>query len=207
MKALTGKNLSFETAPIVGYATINGQAANKVDIPTIQAKISAKFTAPVPAAKSTTAAKAGAKAAPVPPASTVTVDVYNGGNAPGLATGVSQALIAKGYKAGLVTNASAQSQAAAPGTQVFYGSGASANAGKIADYFGATAKSLTSLAAGHVEVLLGTGATVVPASLAPASTTASAPSSSSTTSAGNNGAAGGAVTVTAQAKYGVPCVY
>jgi len=207
MKALTGKNLSFETAPIVGYATINGQAANKVDIPTIQAKISARFTAPAPAAKSTTAAKAGAKAAPVPPASTVTVDVYNGGNAPGLATGVSQALIAKGYKAGLVTNASAQSQAATPGTQVFYGSGASANAGKIADYFGATAKSLTSLAAGHVEVLLGTGATVVPASLAPASTTASAPGSSATTSAGNNGAAGGAVTVTAQAKYGVPCVY
>ena len=91
---------------------------------------------------------------------------------------------------------------------MFYGSGASANAAKIADYFGATAKALTSLAAGHVEVLLGTGATVVPASLAPASATASAPSASSaTTSAGNNGAAGGAVTVGAQAKYGVPCVY
>jgi LCP family protein required for cell wall assembly len=203
MKALTGKNLQFYTAPIVGYATIAGQAANQVDIPTIQAVIKQKFTAPAPA-KSTSTAKSGAKAAPVPPASTVTVDVYNGGNASGLATGVSQALVAKGYRAGLVTNASAQSQVAAAGTQVFFGSGASANAAKIADYFGATAKSLTSLAKGHVEVLLGTGATVVPSTLAPASTTPSAPSA---TSAGNNGAAGGAVTVTAQAKYGVPCVY
>jgi LCP family protein required for cell wall assembly len=208
MKALNGQHLSFATAPIVGYATIDGQAANKVDIPTIQAAISAKFTAPVPAAKSTTTAKAGAKAAPVPPAASVTVDVYNGGNAPGLATGVSQALVAKGYKAGLVTNASAQSQLAAAGTQVFYGSGASANAAKIAGYFGATAKSLTSLTGGHVEVLLGTGATVVPASLAPASATPSATSSASaSTSAGNNGAAGGAVTVAPQAKFGVPCVY
>ena len=100
MKALTGKNLQFYTAPIQGYATIGGQAANQVDIPTIQAAIKQKFTAPVPVAKPASTAKSGAKAAPVPPASTVTVDVYNGGSAPGLATGVSQALIAKGYKGG-----------------------------------------------------------------------------------------------------------
>jgi hypothetical protein len=207
MKALTGKNLQFYTAPIVGYATIGGQAANQIDIPTIQAAIKKKFTAPAPAAaaKSTSKAKSGAKAAPVPPASTVTVDVYNGGSAPGLATGVSQALVGKGYKAGAVTNATAQSQATAAGTQVFYGSGASANAAKIADYFGGTAKSVTSLPVGHVEVLIGTGATVVPSSLAAASATPqSAPASAS---AGNNGAAGGAVTVAAQAKYGIPCVY
>jgi len=204
MKALTGKNMQFYTAPIVGYATIDGQAANQVDIPTIQSYINGKFTAPVPATKSASTAQSGAKAAPAPPASSVTVDVYNGGTAAGLATGVSQALVAKGYKAGAVTNASAQSQATAVGTQVFYGSGTSANAVKIADYFGATAKSLTSLAAGHVEVLLGTGATVVPSSLTPASAT---PQTNASTSAGNNGAAGGAVTVAAQAKYGIPCVY
>ena len=208
MKALTGKNLQFYTAPIVGFATINGQAANQIDIPTIQAAIKQKFTAPAPAAKPTgkTKAESGAKAAPVPPASTVTVDVYNGGNAPGLATGVSQALAAKGYKVGTVTNATAQSQTATSGTQVFYGSGASANATKIADYFGATAKSLTTLPAGHVEVLLGTGATVVPSSLAPASSpTTQNPAASAP--AGDNGAVGGAVTVGAQAKFGIPCVY
>ena len=83
MKALTGKNLQFYTAPIQAYATIDGQAANQIDVPTIQADITQKFTAPVTAAKSTSTAKSGAKAAPIPPASTVTVDVYNGGIAGG----------------------------------------------------------------------------------------------------------------------------
>jgi LCP family protein required for cell wall assembly len=209
MRALTGKNLQFYTAPIEGYATIDGQAANQVDIPTIQAAIKAKFTASAPAQKSTSTSKPGAKAAPVPAASTVTVDVYNGGTAVGLATGISRALVAKGYKAGQVTNALAQSQTVTAGTQVFYGSGASANGAKIADYFGATAKALTSLPAGHVEVLLGTGATVVPSGLAPAPATPqnTSTSTSTSTSAGNNGAVGGAVTVTANAKYGIPCVY
>ena len=204
MHALTGQNLQFYTAPIVGYATIDGQDANQVDVPTIQAAIKAKFTAPVPAKKSPSTPKSGAAAAPVPPASTVTVDVYNGGTTPGLATDVAQALVAKGYRQGAVTNASAQSRTPTAGTQVFYGSGASANAAKIAGYFGATAKALTSLPAGHVEVLLGTGSTEVPSTLAPAS--ASAGASASTSSAGNNGAAGGAVSVAAKAKYGIPCV-
>jgi hypothetical protein len=209
MHALTGKNLQFYTAPIVGYATIAGQDANQIDIPTIQAAIKKKFTAPVPAAKASGSAKSTAKAAPVPAASTVTVDVYNGGSTGGLATGISTALTAKGYKAGAVTNATAQSQTVTSGTQVFYGAGTSANAVKIADYFGTTAVSVKSLPAGHVEVLLGTGATVVPSSLEPASSAAasSPASASSSTSAGNNGAAGGALTVPAQAKYGIPCVY
>jgi LCP family protein required for cell wall assembly len=206
MRALSGKNLAFYTAPIAGYATIDGQDANVVDIPTIQAAIKAKFDPPAPAQSSTSPAKAAAKAAPVPPASTVTVDVYNGGTTAGLATGVSQALVAKGYKAGAVTNATAQTMAVTSANQVFYGSGASANAAKIAGYFGATAEALKSLPPGHVEVLLGTGSTAVPASIAPAVTQQSAPTSTST-SAGNNGAAGGAVTVGTGAKYGIPCVY
>jgi LCP family protein required for cell wall assembly len=209
MHALSGKNLQFLTAPIVGYVTIGGQAANQIDIPTIQAAIKAKFTAPVPVAKSAGKGKSRAKAAPIPPASTVTVDVYNGGSTGGLATGVSNALVAKGYKAGAVTNSSAQAQAVAAGTQVFYGSGTSANAAKIAGYFGATARPLTSLTAGHVEVLIGTGSTVLPSSLTQSAAPAAsgATSAAATSSAGNNGAVGGAVTVAAKAKYGVPCVY
>ena len=54
-------------------------------------------------------------------------------------------------------------------------------------------------------MLLGTGPTVVPAALTPTSSTPSPTPSSS--SAANNGAAGGAVTVAANAKYGIPCVY
>jgi hypothetical protein len=134
------------------------------------------------------------------------VDVYNGGSTAGLATSVSQALVAQGYQAGAVTNATAQTQAVTSGNRVFYGSGASANASKIAGYFGATAAALTSLPAGHVEVLLGTGTSAVPASIAPQSPPAAA-STSTSASAGNNGAAGGAVTVGTGAKYGIPCVY
>jgi len=212
MHALSGKNLQFYTAPIQAYATIDGQDANQIDVPTIQAAIAAKFTAPAPGAQSTSSAKATTKAAPVPPASTVTVDVYNGGGTPGLADSVSEALVAKGYKAGAVTDASAQSQTVAAATEIFYGSGASANAAKIAGYFGATATALKSLPAGHVEVLLGTGSTAVPAAIAPAGSSASSSASASasasaSSSAGNNGAAGGAVTVAAKAKYGIPCVY
>jgi hypothetical protein len=206
MHALTGKNLQFYTAPISGYGKVGNQDVNLIDVTTIQAAIQAKFTAPASAAPAASTAKPGASAALVPSASTVTVDVYNGGMTSGLATGISLALVAKGYKAGAVTNASAQSQATTAGTQVFYGAGTSANAAKIADYFGATASPLTSLPAGHVEVLLGTGATVVPATLSP-SAAASASSSASASSAGNNGAAGGALTVGAKAKYGIPCVY
>ena len=178
---------------------------NLIDVSTIQAAIKAKFTAPVPATQAASTAKFGREPAPVPPASTVTVDVYNGGMTPGLATGISQALVAKGYKAGAVTNASAQSQAATAGTQVFYGTGASANAAKIADYFGATASALTTLPAGHVEVLLGTGATVVPATLSPSMAASASPSPRRpppvTTAAARRS------TVGAKAKYGIPCVY
>jgi LCP family protein required for cell wall assembly len=206
MHALTGKNLQFYTAPITGYGTIANQDVNLIDVSTIQAAIKAKFTAPAPDTPGASTAKSSASTVPVPAASTVTVDVYNGGMTSGLATGISDALVGMGYKAGAVSNASAQLQPATAGTQVFYGVGASANATKIADYFGATAVALASLPAGHVEVLLGTGATVVPATLSP-STAASASSSASATTAGNNGAAGGALTVGAKAKYGIPCVY
>ncbi len=207
MHALSGEHLKFYTAPIVTYATIDGQAANQIDIPTIQAAIKAKFTGPAAAARKTSKPKSATKAAPIPKASTVTVDVYNGGTTPNLATDVSQALVAKGYQAGLVTNATAQTQKVGTGARVFYGHGASANAARIAKWFGATAVALASLQAGHVEVLLGTGSTVVPAGLAPASSGTGTPAASSSTSAGNNGASGGAVTVSSKAKYGIPCVY
>jgi hypothetical protein len=207
MHALSGENLKFYTAPIVGYETDDGQDANQIDVPAVQAAIKAKFTAPAPSSGGTSgsASKPAKKAAPIPAASTVTVDVYNGGGAGGLAGRVSAALVAKGYRAGAVTDASAQSQTVETGDEVFYGAGASANAAKIAGYFGVAATALRSLPAGHVEVLLGTGSAIVPAGLAPAASPAATPSAATT--AGSNGAAGSAVTVTANAKFGIPCVY
>jgi LCP family protein required for cell wall assembly len=207
MRALSGQNLKFYTAPIAGYATIDGQDANVINIPAVQALIKEKFSAPAPARSGKSAAKK--KAAAIPAAGTVTVDVYNGGSTPGLADSVSRALVAHGYKAGAVGNAPA-AQTVTSGTQVFYGAGTSANAEKIAGDFSATATALASLPAGQVEILLGTSSADVPASLAPAtsdSSTASPSASTSSTSAADNGQAGGAVTVGANAKYGIPCVY
>jgi LCP family protein required for cell wall assembly len=215
MRALSGSHLTFQTLPFAGQVNsmpLNGskQDVNTIDVPYIQQYVKNAFYAP-PAVKKT---KAGAKkttTSPAPPPSTVTVDVYNGSGANGLAGDVSQAFTALGYKAGTVANASAQSQPVQAGTQVFYGAGTSANAAKIADEAGGTATALTSLPAGRVEVLLGSSVTVEPAGLASISTpstgtgasaTASAPSS--TTGASTTG---GTLTVTANAKYGIPCVY
>ena len=211
MSALTGKNLKFYTLPISGYADVdlNGsmQDVNDIDVSYIQQVVSKAFNPP-PAATASGKSAVKKKAAPIPAASTVTVDVYNGGSTAGLAGSVSQALVSLGYKAGAVNDASAQSQTPVTGTEVFYGAGASANAAKIATDFSATAKALASLPAQHVEVLLGTGSTVVPAGLTPTSTSSPSPAASaSAAAAADNGAAGGAVTVAANAKFGIPCVY
>ena len=209
MSALTGKNLKFYTLPISGYADVelNGsmQDVNDIDVSYIQQVVNKAFNPPPPVAPSGKSA-VKKKAAPIPAASTVTADVYNGGSTAGLAGSVSQALVSLGYKAGAVGDASAQSQTPVTGTGVFYGAGASANAAKIATDFGTTAKALASLPAQHVEVLLGTGSTVVPAALTRAASP-SPSSSPSSSSAADNGAAGGAVTVAANAKYGIPCVF
>jgi LCP family protein required for cell wall assembly len=214
MQRLTGRNLVFQTLPIQtqeNNVMLNGrlQDINVVDPAYLQTWVHNLLNPAPPVTKTTGPAKS---AAPVPPASTVTVNVYNGGSTAGLAGDVSQALVSAGYKAGIVGDASAQSAPVQSATQVFYGAGASANAAKIAQYFGAAAAAATSLAAGHVEVLLGTASTAVPAGLgssatgsgaAPAAT--AAPSASATATA-NDGQAGGAVTVKPNAPYGIPCV-
>ena len=128
------------------------------------------------------------------------MDVYNGGNTSGLAGQLSQALTAAGYKAGKVANVPAQSS-----TEVLYGTGAAANAAKIARYFtGVTANASAAVAAGHVEVLLGTDATSVPASIttsSPASSASSPPASPKPSPSQD-----GVVTVKPNAPYGIPCV-
>jgi len=223
MQALTGRNLTFRTLPIAqtqnGYL-LNGipQDVNLVNKPYIQQVVHDAFYPP-PAVKKapakSSAPRSSTKTAPLPSPSTVTVDVYNGSGTGGLAGDVSRALVSAGYKAGNVENASAQSVPVQSATQILYGAGATANAAKIAHYFGAAAVASTTLAAGHVEVLLGSAATAVPAGLGSSGTTpgtatsgtsAGSPPAPSTAGA-DNGQAGSAVTVKANASYGVPCVY
>jgi anionic cell wall polymer biosynthesis LytR-Cps2A-Psr (LCP) family protein len=150
MGALSGNGLHFTTLPelslndvdIPGYG--GEQSANYIDVQQIQQQVNEAFygTSMIPAS-----------------APQVTVDVYNGGSARGLAGYVSQDLAAMGYKAGAVKDSSAQSQKVPNETEVLYGGGsaAEANAQTIANVMGVQqATALSSLPAGHVEVLLGT---------------------------------------------------
>jgi LCP family protein required for cell wall assembly len=224
LQGLTGKNLNFTTLPIAQYENnleLNGapQDVNLVDPAYIKRVVHSAFYPP-PAPKrpkvkhhSAKPAKPAKPPAPIPPPSTVTVDVYNGGSTPLLATHVLQALVSAGYKSGVAADPSAQSQTVKSATQVFFGTGAAANAAKIAHYFGVTASALSSLTAGHVEVLLGTASTEVPPAISPAShgTGGASPAASPSptalpTSAANNGASGGTVSVKPNAPFGIPCV-
>ncbi len=187
MRSLTSGNLVFRTLPIKGFATIDGQDANVVSVPAIQAIVHAAFfPAPVPRPAR------HHPAAPVKPsAGPTTVDVLNGGPTTGLAARISAALVKAGYRAGAVGNTASRTA-----TSVSYGPGASANAAAIAAMFGVTAAPAASLAAGQVQILLGAGA-VLPAALA-----ASQPQPAATVIP-TTGPQGGAVIAP---KDGIPCV-
>jgi anionic cell wall polymer biosynthesis LytR-Cps2A-Psr (LCP) family protein len=156
MQSLTGSHLKMSTLAdaavqnitIPGYPSL--QDANYIYVPNLRQTVNSAFygSAAVKAAKS------------------VTVEVYNGSGAAGLAGDVSQAFAAAGYTAGTTGNASAQSQKPQNDSQVFYGAGAESNADSIASMVGAqAATSLSSLPAGHVEVLLGQQVIALPPGL------------------------------------------
>jgi LCP family protein required for cell wall assembly len=190
MRGLNSSNLTFHTYPIVAYATIAGQSANQVDPAVIQ-KITQQAFYPAPAVSGSARPKAASKPSiNAAQAAKTVVDVYNGGSTQGLASQVSEALVKDGFKAGLVGNAGALAT-----TQVLYGTGSAASASQIARLFGVSAAASTQVAAGHVQIMLGSNATVPGAS--PSSSSSSSPVAIPTT-----GAQGGAV----NAKNGIPCV-
>ena len=163
MKSLTGSNLSLTTLPDAAVNSIyipafgnQLQDANYIYVPGIQQMVNKGFYG----------------SAMVKPTKSVTVDVYNGSGAGGLAGDVKEAFASQGYKVGQAADSSAQSQTVQDDTQVFYGAGAEANAESIADEVGAMtaggalgATALSSLPAGHVEVLLGSTVSARPAGL------------------------------------------
>jgi len=145
---LTGGNVAFATLPIVRYDTVDGQAVNIVDVPTVQHEVRVAFgLEPATPPPTTTAA-----AAPPP-----TVDVLNGDGTPGLATTVSAALVGGGLTAGTIANTTQHT------TVVSYGDGAQAQADAVAALLDAPAAAAdATVAAGHISVILGTGFTVAP---------------------------------------------
>jgi len=186
MRALSLGNITFRTLPIVGYQTIDGQDANVVNPSYIQQIVQETFY-PAPKASSTPSASATATVGN----SQVIVDVLNGGNTAGLAGQVSTALVSAGYTAGKVGNTTPLAT-----TQVLYGSGSAAAASKIAALFNVTATASSTIAVGHVEILLGADATTVP-NVSATPTPSSSPAALPTT-----GPQGGAV----NANNGIPCV-
>ena len=159
MRSLTSGSLSFHTLPIVGYATIDGQAANQIDPTLIQQLVQETFYPAPRTSGSSSPQPSGTAAVSAADAAKTTVDVYNGGSTPGLAGQVSTALVKDGYTAGLIGNTGALAT-----TQVLYGAGSAASAGKIASLFGVTATASATVAAGHVQVMLGGNAAVPGAS-------------------------------------------
>jgi LCP family protein required for cell wall assembly len=190
MRSLTSGNLSFHTLPIVAYQTIDGQAANTIDPTLIRQLVQETFYPPPRATSSSRPHPASTVSVSATEAAGTTVDVFNGGSTPGLARQVSDALVKDGFKAGQVANTAALTT-----TEVLYGAGSAASASKIASLFGVTATASSSVAAGHVQVILGASATVPGASATPTSSSSAVPLPTT-------GAQGGAV----NAKSGIPCV-
>ena len=157
MKALTGSHLSLTTLPDAAVQNImipafgrQPQDANYIYVPDIQQLVNGAFYG----------------SAMTKPTRSVTVDVYNGSGAPMLAEDAAQAFAVLGYTPGKAGNSSAQAQPVQDDTQVLYGPGTERAASRIADEVGAiTATSRSSLPAGHVEVLLGSQVTALPAGL------------------------------------------
>jgi LCP family protein required for cell wall assembly len=198
LRSLTSQNLVFHTLPIEGYQTIDGQDANVVSPASIKQIVHAAFyppPAPPKPSRSQQAAAAQARA--------TTVDVYNGAGVQGLAHKVSTALVKAGYRAGKVGNTSPRAA-----TEVLYGAGkdAAASAKRLAQMFGVAATASGSVAAGHVEILLGATSTVPSTLSTGQGAGSSSPSASDTTSPPvaipTTGPQGGAVV----AKDGIPCV-
>ena len=185
MRGLTSGNIVFRTLPITGYATIDGQDANAVNVPAIRSIVHAAFF-PLPAPRP---ARHRAAVPIRPSGAATTVDVLNGGPTTGLAGRISAALVKAGYRAGTVGNTAARAV-----TSVSYGTGAAANAAAIARLFGVAAVPATSLAPGQVQILLGARAGL-PGALAAAPGPA-------TTVIPTAGPQGGAVV----ARDGIPCV-
>ncbi len=183
MSALNGSNLKFYTLPIVGYADINLNGSMQ-DVNDDRRQLHPagreQGVQPAPGGEDAGQAQRADEEGGADPGR---VDghggrlqrrVHGGPGRQRVPARWSRSATRRGRRRRVGAVATVET-----GTEVFYGAGASANAAKIATDFGATAKALASLPAEHVEVLLGTGSTVVPATLTPTSSSTPSPTPSS----------------------------
>src|SRR5579859_2729624 len=193
MRGLNPRNIAFRTLPITGYATIDGQSDNTVDIAQIQRLVhQAFYPSPDAFAPPPPGHPAARRKLPAATPGITTIDVYNGGRLGGLAEQVAAALVQDGYLPGKIGN-TARRQV----TVVRYGKRVQGSADAIAAAFGVAARPGATVPPGHVEILLGAATTAVPA--LPTPRPAVPPPA---TQEPTNQAAGGTV----RSASGIPCV-
>ncbi|MFJ9605807.1 LCP family protein [Kitasatospora sp. NPDC101176] len=160
---LMGGKVQFNTLPITGFKTVNGQSVNTVDPAHIKEVVRQVFTDPSPGSSPTdspSAPPAQGSGDPSPGSGTNhapegTVDVYNASRTAGAAASESKALTGTGLRAGTVGNTRSGQRT----TTVTYGKGAEAGAEQVAARYGVTAKPSSTAAPGHIVVVLGTAFT------------------------------------------------
>nr|WP_237748264.1 LCP family protein [Nocardia brasiliensis] len=180
--------IEFRTLPVLRYETINGQDVNIIDPAAIKKEVRTAFGVQPPS----TAAQ--------PPTSTV--DIQNAGTVSGAAATLSAALTTRGYREGTLGNRSTASGTVS--TSITYGAGAEADATQLGETLGGlTPTASTSVAPGHVLVVLG-GDFTMPTELTASTSTSTAPTTTTTTPAEPAPDAGKPVTTTIGNT--IPCV-
>ncbi|KZM72615.1 hypothetical protein AWN90_27865 [Nocardia terpenica] len=166
--------IEFQTLPVKGYDTVDGQDVNVVDPAAIKKTVRTAFGVQAPQ-------PTGPKTTP-----TSTVDVVNAGGTTGMAGNVSKVLTAKGFPKGTVGNAAYTDGSS---SVVYYGTGADTDATQVADMLGglptATSKNVEP---GHVKIVIGAdfslpdGLDGTSSSTTPTTESGATPSSSSSSS-------------------------
>ncbi|MFF2545708.1 LCP family protein [Kitasatospora sp. NPDC058063] len=196
---LTGGNVEFNTLPISGFRTVGGQEVNTVNPDLIRKIVRQLFNhepAPAPPAAAPPGDGPG-EPAPSPSATPSTapkavVDV-NAAAGAGAAANESRALAELGYQAGRIGDAPARTRA----TTVAYGSGAKADAQRLAARYGVNAFFSSAVPAGRILLTLAVSRTPAPTAV-PSATAAGDPSA--------DPAAGLPMQGPAVKAGGIPCV-
>lgn len=134
---LTGGNVTFVTLPVDHFGKVDGQDVNIVDLPGIRATVARLIGAPPPSK---------------PPSEPVSI--VNAAARAGLAARTQQFLTGQGFT---VSDVSSDTHRVSTST-ILYGSGAADAASDLSDALGGEidVKSSTEVAAGHVQLVLGT---------------------------------------------------
>ncbi|MGY4099926.1 LCP family protein [Nocardia sp. R16R-3T] len=159
--------IEFQTLPVQGYQTIDGQDVNVIDPAAIKKTVRTAF-----------GVQAAAPSAPktVP---TSIVDVVNAGGATGMAAKVSTALADQGFQKGTIGNAAYTDGSS---SVVYYGTGADTDATQAADFLGGLPTAASkNLDPGHIKIVIG-GDFTMPDELGSGTSSSSATTPTSTTS-------------------------